>query len=66
MFNGVYLNWDASRNNAELIFRNGMGKIQEEVRKFIVSLRFEKIQNYLKIYKEYQFKEESQGKSLRV
>lgn len=40
MFNGVYLNWDATRNNTELIFQNGMGKIQEEVRKFIVSLRF--------------------------
>jgi hypothetical protein len=66
IFNGVSLNWDANKNNSELIFRNGMSKMQEEVRKFIISLRFDKIKNYLAIYNDYRLKEENVGKNLRV
>lgn len=40
LFSGVALGWDPARNTQELVFRNGVAKMQEEVRKFVVSLRF--------------------------
>jgi hypothetical protein len=65
-FSGVALGWDPARNSAELVFRNGVGKMQEEVRKFVVSLRFDKIKHYLALFRDYRAREESAGKTLRV
>ena len=48
---GVLLTWDPKRNESELIFEKGVGKIQDQVRKHVVNLRFEKIKHYLKIFK---------------
>jgi hypothetical protein len=48
------------------VLRNGLNKIQEEVRKYIISLRFDKIKNYFNIYNNYRAKEENVGKCLRV
>jgi hypothetical protein len=66
LFSGVTLGWDQSRNMQELVFRNGVGKMQEEVRKFVVSLRFDKIRHYLSIYNDYRTREENAGKPMRV
>lgn len=43
-----------------------MKKIQEEVKKYVTSLRFEKIQNSLKLYQDYKKKEERQGRKFKL
>lgn len=43
-----------------------MAKIQEEVKKYVTSLRFEKIQNSLKLYQDYKKKEEKEGRKLKL
>lgn len=66
IFSGMPFTWDTSRNFSTIIFRNAIGKVHEEVRKFVVSLRFEKIRKYLHLYKDYRGREENAGKPLRV
>lgn len=65
-FNGVALAWDPTRNSSELVFRNGVAKLQEEVRKFVVSLRFDKVRHYFGLFRDYRAREQVTGKQLRL
>ena len=66
LFSGVNLAWDPSRNSSELVLRNGLGKMQEEVRKFIVSIRFDRIKHCFNLFKDFKTREEVRGKAMKV
>lgn len=60
------ITWNQNRNTPSLTFALAMNKIQEEVKKYVTSLRFEKIQNSLKLYQDYKKKEERQGRKFKL
>ena len=43
-----------------------MKKIQEEVRKYVISMRFDKIQASLRLFQEYRQKEEKLGRKFKI
>jgi hypothetical protein len=43
-----------------------MRKVQDEVSKYIISLRFQKIQTSLKFFQEYRQREEQLGRTFKL
>jgi hypothetical protein len=66
LFSGVTLEWEPSRNSPQLILRNGVAKMQEEVRKIVVNFRFENIRYHFSYFKDYRRRKEEAGKRLRL
>ena len=60
------VSWNTDLNTPSITFELGMKKIQEEVRKYVVSMRFEKIQSSLKFFQEYRLKEEKLGRKFKI
>lgn len=58
--------WNLERNLPGIPFELGMQKLQEEVRKYVISMRFERIQRSLKFFQEYQQKEEKMGRKFKI
>ena len=47
-------------------FKMGVKKLQEEVRKHVMMLRFEKIRNSLKIFDEYKKKTNNLERKIKI
>ncbi len=60
------ISWNVERNTPSITFGLGMKKLQAEIKKYVTSLRFEKIQHSLKLFQDYKKKEQNQGKKVRL
>lgn len=60
------ITWNLVRNTPTITFQKGMEKLQMEVKKYITSLRFEKVQSSLRFYQDYKKKEEKQGRKFKI
>lgn len=62
----INLTWNTQRNIPSMNFKMGVKKLQEEVRKHVMMLRFEKIRNSLKIFDEYKKKANNLERKIKI